>query len=234
MDTLKHIFISTQNLHHAHVLEGNTATLFSKLISFLENDVQYTTHGNPDFFHASYDLFGVEEGRLLRDMQSRKAFRENQKKIFVVSFNFITHEAQNSLLKVFEEPTEGTHFFILVPRADIFLPTIRSRVQILSEKDTEMRLPSPIAAVAHSFFSASISQRLTLLSHIIEEKEKMQAIECINQLELKLSDLWGHDLDSKKTKVLRELSRSRQYLFDRAPSVKMILEHLALVVPRID
>ncbi len=217
-----------KNLHHAYVVEGEREESLKRLFDFLEKDVNFKINGNPDFWHASFDTFGIDEGRNLKEMQSKKSFTENGKKIFVVSLNFITIEAQNSLLKVFEEPTEGTHFFILVPSAEIFIPTIRSRVSMLSfglEKNTDD------TDDVKKFISSSTAERLKLLEKIIEEKDKNLAIKFLNNLEKSLYEIWGKNLDSEKTETFNQIIICKNYLNDRSPSVKMILEHIALVTP---
>ena len=75
------------------------------------------------------------------------------KKIFIIETGFFTREAQNSLLKVFEEePTEGTHFFVFTPSAETLLPTLRSRMVILHQKrkvsKTRTLQPALVAALA--------------------------------------------------------------------------------------
>ena len=49
--------------------------------------------------------------RALKDAQTRGAFG-GSRKIFIIGANSFTREAQNALLKTFEEPTAGTHFFL--------------------------------------------------------------------------------------------------------------------------
>jgi len=100
-------------LHHAYCLDGEKSKLFPELCNFLDSEFCFKTTGNPDFWYGESDTFGIDDGRRLKEMVSKKPFDKAQgKKIFVLAFNFITNEAQNSLLKIFEEPTEETHFFI--------------------------------------------------------------------------------------------------------------------------
>jgi len=48
--------------------------------------------------------------------------------LFVIAASFITHEAQNALLKLFEEPPVDTAFVLVVPPAFQLLPTLQSRI----------------------------------------------------------------------------------------------------------
>lgn len=229
MQVLIDTYKNTGGLHHAYVIEGDRDTVFTALQTFLDTDMKWNTHANPDFWHATYDSFGVEDARDLKEMQQHKAFGEHGKKIFIVSFNFITLEAQNSLLKVFEEPTSGTHFFIITPSADIFLPTIRSRVIVMSHHTQQEEKGGGLSI--KNFLKSSLSERLEMVTQIIEDKEKIKAIEFLNQLERELLEKWGTDLDQEKINTFKEIMKCRRYLGDRAPSVKLILEHVALSTP---
>ncbi len=234
MDRLIENYKKTKNFHHAYVIEGDFDFSFEKLNHFLENEVKFKTRGNPDFLHVTVDTFGIDEGRELKEMQIKKSFNEGGKKIFVISLNFITREAQNSLLKVFEEPTEDTHFFLLTPSAEIFLPTVRSRMMVLS-CDNPNGASSETEALVDKFLHSTPKIRLDLLSKIIEEKNKAEAIEFLNILEKNLFETWSKDnvknFDTQRKEVFQQIINCRNYLCDRAPSVKMILEHIALVTP---
>lgn len=240
MENLAQVYKKTNALHHAYVIEGNQKSIFVELLSFLEQDVAFKTRGNPDFYHESFDSIGIDEARVLKEMQQRKPFVEGGKKIFILSFNFITREAQNSLLKVFEEPTSGTHFFLLVPSAEIFLPTVRSRVMFLSQKDfSDEGVVS--GEIAHGnfpadsikdFLASSPKTRLEIFAKIIEEKDKARAINYLNNLEMTLFKIWNKNRDKKHADIFRQIITCRNYLHDRSPSVKIILEHIALVTPK--
>jgi len=59
-----------------------------------------------------------------------------QAKGFGKGLNVIRGEnstGRTTLLKLFEEPAEGVHFFVIVSSVEIFLPTLRSRFNILRQ-----------------------------------------------------------------------------------------------------
>ncbi len=117
----------TGELHHAYVLEGDKENIRTQLFSFIEDQIQQSVRGNPDVWHSQFETLTVDDARALRDTQSNKAITTG-KKIFIIETRLMTIEAQNALLKVFEEPTPNTHFFIITPTAEVFLPTLKSRV----------------------------------------------------------------------------------------------------------
>jgi DNA polymerase-3 subunit delta' len=56
---------------------------------------------------------------------------ESQTKYIVFGANSFTQEAQNSLLKVLEEPPRNIEFIIITPSKSNLLPTVRSRLPII-------------------------------------------------------------------------------------------------------
>ena len=94
--------------------------------------------GNPDLFEKSYRSFGVEEAADVRTRARTKPLMGNQR-VFALFIPSMTAEAQNSLLKLLEEPAPHTVFFLVVPSPHMLLPTIRSRVQFLKLAHTEAK-----------------------------------------------------------------------------------------------
>ncbi len=221
------------NLHHAYLIEGNKEKSFSSVLDFVKNDLGIDTKNNPDFWCGDFDTFGIDDGRKINDLQSKMAV-SGGKKIFVIKTNFITREAQNSLLKMFEEPTRNTHFFIITNSSDYVLPTLKSRLMILSsgfednldEKD-----------FAKKFLSSNMAERIDMIGKFFGDTkkkipaDKIGAINFLNALEGELRQ----NLDIKNaTKndlfVFDEIIKCRSYLNDRSPSVKMLLEHMATIL----
>lgn len=219
-------------LHHAYCLAGfgvgaGTDELTS-FFAFLEDHLDIPTHGNPDFWHGQFESLGIDEARQIKEMQQRSAAQFGAKKVFVISANTITHEAQNALLKVFEEPTPDTHFFLLVPSAEVLLPTLRSRVVIIPAGTKGSVEDNGVVTLATQFLAISKGQRMTLLKPLMEEKDKRAALAFVDQL-LKIRSKSSQDTQTYQ-KDLEALLAMRDYLNDRSASVKMILEYLVLIV----
>ncbi|MCR4334206.1 MAG: hypothetical protein NUV47_00515 [Patescibacteria group bacterium] len=211
IDTLK----NTGTLHHAYCIEGNRDDILKELHRFLEEDFQIKLFGNPDLWVRQYDTLTIDDSREIKEFHLSKSFDESSKKIFIISTNFITREAQNALLKIFEEPFSGNHFFIITPSSEIFMPTLRSRLMFSPFLST-----LKINDNAKKFIKLAISERLAMTKLIVE---KMDAIEFINGIEREL-------VAKKDFRHIEEIIKFKNYLSDRAPSVKMILEHVALIV----
>ncbi len=230
------IHIHSETLHHAYCLHG--AHDLGSFFTFLEESLGVATRGNPDFWHGQFESLGIDEARQIKEMQQRSAANVGAKKVFVISTDTITHEAQNALLKVFEEPTADTHFFLLMPSAEMLLPTLRSRVvmvpagpagsarQVGDDSAILATSGTSVARLAEQFLAASKGKRMALLKPLMEEKDKRAAIAFVDHV-LKIRSKSAQDTKVHR-KDLEELLAMRSYLNDRSASVKMILECLTL------
>ncbi len=101
---------------------------------------------------------------------------ESQTKYIVLGGNSFTQEAQNSLLKVLEEPPRNIEFIIISPTKSNLLPTVRSRLPILkgekvkSESKCTLNLSKLDYADVFTFLKANA--RITKA----EAKELVQAL----------------------------------------------------------
>ena len=217
-------------LHHAYLIEGDRAKQYSDIVAFLENDVVFPVHGNPDYWYGEYDRLGIDDGRALRDMQTKRAVSGDMR-VFVIAANSITNEAQNTLLKMFEEPREGVHFFFLLPSANMLLPTLRSRLFVVSDTYNIGSIEAQAVDV-EKFLQGKIDVRLKLVEPIIKEKDKEKTLQLLNGIEKYI-----HDNNLYKDPIIAGISKDilnfRAYLRGSAPSVKMILEYIMLALPQI-
>jgi DNA polymerase III delta prime subunit len=209
--------------HHVFLIEGNHSDTKPALVQFLEEEFKIFSAGNPDFRAEDFESFGIDEGRLLKTMQQSRAFMEGAKKIFIVTAHTFTSEAQNSLLKIFEEPTRDTHFFILTPSAQFFLPTLLSRVVVVSESQQAKNFE----AVA-KFLKEPYSKRLEIALEMSKDSARAQSFfDELIRFYYEKSERTKEEL-----RVLELASKYRIYAHARAPSLKMMLEHLAIISPK--
>ena len=177
------------------------------------------------------------------------------KKIFILQMSGITVEAQNALLKLLEEPPEYAHFFLIIPSAHLLLPTVRSRISVIErdkrEEKREMRIEQAAgismrnnvlksSVNASAFIKMPIPKRLeqvkALMDDISKEKRpKQDAIDFINAIQEAIYSRAHSIADpkgrlSKNAKALEAIETARTYMNDRAPSLKMLLEFVAMSV----
>ncbi len=227
MNLLKDLQQNT--LHHAYALSGSGEEFLESLFKlFKEGGI--ATEGNPDFIWRKFENLGVDEARSLKEEAALKGFGTT-KKIFIIEADSLTREAQNALLKLFEEPIAHTHFFLVVRETKHLLPTLLSRVIIL---ETEKKKED--FSEAKKFLSMSYKYRLEFIKKRTDKKgkedimNKSEALTLLNGIEVllyKLPPLNSH------LQTLLELAKSRSYITDQGASLKMILEHIALVLPQL-
>ncbi|MGC9602227.1 MAG: hypothetical protein ABSE76_00575 [Minisyncoccia bacterium] len=225
--------------HHAYFLEGEL-----NLLQAVSNDVRAREHiksNDPDFLERMYEKFGVEEAAKLRTLASFRAAGE--KSFFIIAISSITIEAQQALLKLLEEPRTGLTLVLVVPHGAL-LPTLRSRMlayphklkfaeqnSLVETKSTRGLFEQQISTFLKSPYKARSAIITELLGDDEGARERVRAF--LNGLEIELHTKF---LQSKGKKEFREaledIAKVRSYAGDRSPSFKMLLEHLALALPR--
>ena len=231
--------LDKNNLHHAYLIEGARDEIVPELIKFLE-DIDVNTVGSPDFTHIKLDSFKIEDARNLKSYGSQKGFSSG-KKIFIISANNFLLEAQNSLLKMFEEPIENTHFFLIVPDVNVLLKTFVSRFYVISSKSD---LGEEVKE-AEKFIAMSLRNRIDFVKELLAESEnedeerneivalnstRSKALKFLNALEFTLHN----KLVSKMpfdTRLFEHFFKVREFLRMPGSSTKSLMESVALIIP---
>ena len=198
--------IDVLNLHHAYLLVGDQAEA-EKLLHSLFKDLV----GSPDYFVMKEATFGIDASRKLGDLALRKAFTEQ--KIFLIAPEVITPEAQNALLKTFEEPIAHTHFFLLVRDEGVIIPTLRSRMRVL-----HLSAEGEGSEEARNFSTLSIKERLAFVKKFVDKERNLSTF---------LDEL----LLSVKTPEMKKILYHLRLVSDqRGASARLILEHLSVML----
>ncbi len=228
-------YLDQKNLHHAYLIEGAREEIVPEILKFI-NKLGIKTSGNPDFCEISVDSFKIDEALYLRSMGSEKGFT-SQKKFFIISANNFSLDSQGVLLKIFEEPIDNTHFFIIVPDKDALLKTLISRFFVIK---FETKNNSDIAE-AEKFIAMSLSNRILYIKDLLadsdEEEEilikdgvRSRALKFLNALEAILHNRLISKADFKIT-FFQQIFKAREYIRQPGSSVKSLLESVALVIP---
>ncbi len=211
--------IELKEWYHAYVIEGEERAALRELEDFFSAG-GVVMRGNPDYHTATSEQFLIEDAnKLMADAHLRSV---GEKKIFVHSFSFITHEAQNALLKLFEEPPHGTHFFLIVPTASLLLPTVRSRMQIVKVSNRTEVNDDALSKQVKDFLHASKADRIALVKDLAADRSRAALF--FDALEHVLVER------TKSTETLEALYQAKNYIRDRGASPKILLEYLALMV----
>lgn len=219
-------------LHHAYAIFGDKVGAQEAIRLFLQKDLKFPTVANPDLWQTEFDVFKVADSRALIREHINKPVKYD-KKVFLIYANSITRGAQNALLKIFEEPKQGTTFFVSLPQAVDVLPTLRSRLIIGKVDEAHLGLR------AEEFLKAKIGKRLEMITRITkdlkdEKIHKADAVSFIKNIEKVVQINWktqkGDSRRGKNILAVEDLEKAISYAHDESPSIKVILEHLALVL----
>ncbi|MEK7586169.1 MAG: hypothetical protein AAB477_03015 [Patescibacteria group bacterium] len=232
MDKFKDLFPS--NLYHSYVVEGNPSSAPGELREFFEHrgDIEIQS---PDTFFQICDSFTMDDSSKLKEWHSLLG-TSGGKRMCIIGAKFINHDAERTLLKIIEEPAEGTHFFIIVPNSQILQDTILSRVHIVKTTPSENNL---LKISTTEFIKSTLKERIDSIAKIIDEHKdeegsggiRYRAIEFVNSLEKTVYEKWKSDKQNNNLQFsLEELARARDFLSTPGASAKMILEHIALVL----
>lgn len=209
-------------LHHAYAIEG-AYDAHDTLLAHL-SAIGFEAKGHPDAFVRTYEHLGIDESRELTIRASRKPLAASRS-IAVVMTPVITIEAQQALLKTFEEPSASISFFLIVPSVEMLLPTLRSRMQLLRVQAGEDAAATSAAA---AFLAASASGRMKQIEPIVKERRMGEVLALLAGLERLLA---ANIQDEGARSGLRAVYRARAYCADKGALLKPLLEQVALLVP---
>ncbi len=235
--------------HHAYCLVGGDS-IHSELISILEKKHSIQIRGNPDLFDKKFESLTIDDVREIKSIHETKPVSIESKKVFIITASAITIEAQNALLKILEEPAEYAIFFLIVPSAHILLPTVKSRLSLIGDGGNSRGAESiediEISKMAEKFYNSSPAKRLEIVKALIEDISKDPTSPLDKNSGLRRARKTKQDalnfLDAVQSVVykkrgmkdgvssLEAIETARKYVGDRAPSLKMLLEYVALNV----
>lgn len=238
MQFIEHIH--KDNLHHAYLIESADSKVRTELLDFFTT--MNSGSQNPDFFEITLDALNIKDARMLKSMASEKGFSED-KKIFLINTNHILREAQNAMLKIFEEPIQNTHFFIIVPDLAPLLNTFKSRFYIIKLKDNISNLKE-----AEAFIKMNLSARINYNKEHFskqtkededegdedekEESTRTKALVFLNALEEFLYKKFPPQ-KTKDTMLWDQILQVRKFLNQPGSSVKNMMDSIALSIPNL-
>lgn len=229
--------------HHAYFVTGESEQGIEAALAYAEAELGLARHNNPDLIVLRHGLFSVDDARKIIDSANR-APMNGEKKAIVISALRLFHEAQNAMLKVFEEPPAGTTLILVIPAEGMLVPTLRSRLLPLpfSEKQimTENRL------LSRAFLEARSAEREKLVAKLLdraksdkdEEKQaaRNEAVELVEGLieaaYAKREEVQDAADREELMAFLSDLDAFLPILHERSAPLKLIFEHILLVIPK--
>lgn len=171
------------------------------------------------------NVIDIETARNLKEWNN-KSF--GMPKVMILSFHTITHQAQNALLKTFEEPNVDTRFILVTSHIHGLLSTVRSRLHVIEDG-----VVSVVPRSVSLFLKTRPEDRMELseVSELLDAKdeEDRKDREGVQQFIAHMYEACvKRGVDSVLCKELAEFVR---YASDSSSSGKMILEYLSLRLP---
>lgn len=223
--------------HHAFYVASEREAGIAAAVTYLETERGLIGVGNPDIIIERHGLFRAEDARRIAQKAGLQSLGEHGKAI-VIAANRIFHEAQNVLLKTFEEPVDGTTLILVIPSEGDLIPTLRSRVQVLPHNGP---LPSAIAEEAEAFWKGNASDREQVVEALLkdaksdDEDEKVDARAAARRfaegLAIRAHGEWRKTMAPDLHAFLADLDRLIPILSDRSAPLKPILEHILITAP---
>lgn len=218
--------------HHAFVIEAEAEEGIRAAWAWAERELKMEIQRNPDIVVLRYGLLPVEEARRVSELATGASFA-GEHKVVIIAASRAYHEAQNALLKLFEEPPQGTYLFLILPSLGGLLPTLRSRVQVLKH---EARSTKHETNPAEEFLKANKERRSAIIKKLTSGKDEEErrelrdeAIAIVNGIE---AAAYERGIGFADAALLSDIATLRAFLYDRSAPVRMILEHLSLVIPK--
>lgn len=202
--------------HHAYLLLGPKEEAFSVACALHNIAVSDTTH-DPDIHVVTYVVCGIDDAKFLQRHAYQRPLARAYR-LFIVQCESITREAQNALLKIFEEPPQSASFVVMLPTDHDILPTLKSRFSVQHVAGTDSR------TVGIAFLRKSIKERLEEIAIRHERKDTEWYHELLKSV--------AHELRARGVVApLADIVLAERHLRKRGASPKMILEHVALSLP---
>lgn len=224
--------INKNNLHHAYLIEGEKEIIPS-LLDFFNSELDIKTNNNPDFYLRIYDSFKIDDARELSPIKNEKPCGNN-KKLVVIYANSFLKEAQNSLLKMFEEPIKDVVFCLITRDTKNLLKTFVSRFYIIPKSIEVLDFENKEII---NFIEMNYRERINFIKEFLalnkEDKEdslRVHALKFLDSLELYLYN--KNILKIKEREIIfKKIFKTREYLREPSSNYKMLFESLALILP---
>ncbi len=198
-------------VHHASLIQTDSVT--DLLIKGINSDTEVRD--------TYLDSFGINDARELVRIAHQRPL-EKTRQTLIVRTDFITLEAQNALLKLLEESPVSTDLIFVLPKDLILLATLSSRLQV---DDSYSDADHTEDTTFKEFMALDYKDRISA----IEQATKQKNISWQRLIKKGLMDYLCQP--ALKTLPKSEIEYVARNLLTRGASNKMLLEHVALILP---
>lgn len=185
------------------------------------------TNPHPDLLYFPSDSkLGVEQARIIREHFSLKPYCAKGRGVVLEDASNLTIEAQNALLKTFEEPPADALLILGASSDANFLPTILSRCQIVRVQGTGDRGQGKnYSEDIEKLLNSDIEERFEYVEKLKDREEFLHFM--VDHFHQKLPP----HLTSGNTEFLKELLQAEEWQKHNV-NIRAILEYLMLSMPQ--
>lgn len=197
----------------------------NQALSLIETDSDMFPQTNPlDLLMLEPELsIGIDAIRAGQAFLATPPLKSPKKRIVVVEAHTMTVEAQNSMLKMLEEPQEYAQIILVTPSLDSLLPTVQSRCHIMQQAAQPLAADAQAIELARTLDQASVSEKITLAQ--TEAKSRQEAKAVIKRLLLTQQAALSAKAESKQVDRMEALFAALTQL-DANTNHRMVLEHV--------
>jgi len=203
---------------HSYLVRADKDTIFA-LVQGDKRAKEYI------FSNFLYERLTIDDARNIKIEASMREATES-KRIIYIGATDIGHEAEQSLLKLLEEPPENTKILIATQKTQI-LPTILSRVIFLGSVTQDL-------SAKPKLLSLTTPDRLLYIQKLTKESVDTQASrkEILQELRTLIAYFRARakNGDKETLRKLRDINDVSIAVEARGAPTKMLLEHLAVTL----
>ncbi len=170
---------------------------------------------------------GIPDIRAIQERLYLKPIKSKNKAVIIDAPQGLTTEAQNSLLKILEEPPENTFIMLVTPNKNSLLPTVLSRCKVIEIKEDVSGEFSDTSDTLNQLASCGVGEKLRLAQDFSKTKEETLLF-LQNLIMAARKKLIENPLDQTNLKMLKEIQKTYGIIKSTNVTPRLTLENLFL------
>ena len=211
----------------SYLIRGEKEVLKEALFGAIEGVWGLVMGGNPNVFSIDGHM-NVDEARGLIEFASMSPFGADKIKIIFLSAERMTQQAQNTILKLTEEPNQSLRIFVIVPKDVELLETLLSRLEDISY--AFLHSTNNLQLETSNFLLMGLKDRLKLAEKISKVDDETALDTFLRDLEKTIYKQKYKNLVDKQ-KSFEAISFAKKNSAFQSRPKRMILESLAISLP---
>jgi hypothetical protein len=208
---------------HAYFISGEPEIQIEHVVETIQKDTRFVYH----FWKHHGQSLTIEHVHEAKKM-AQSPQSEKEKTWILISGTTISHEAQNALLKLLEEPAPGTHVCIALPSYDQLIATVQSRLAVFPSKESQNRFDD----VASEFLRHPYNERMKFVKKISDNLKGGNCSRFLDALENQVYTMHTQSQNPLQyASLLSEINTMQRYARQQGTVIGPLLEHIALLVP---